>query len=76
MQIELPGLTHQFLPEAVVRFLTDQGKAGALVDVPGRRQHAIGPQRYFAVSGPAGEPLAFGHQSAADAQTARLRFDE
>src|SRR5688572_1417423 len=42
-QVQLPGLAHQVVPEAVVPVLFHQAEAGSLVDATGGMEHVVGP---------------------------------
>src|SRR5437660_682879 len=76
LQAELPGLRDQVVAEALVRLLLEQPKADAGVDVARRQQIALRPQPHLAVTGGTREADALVHQTAADAQPARLRLDQ
>src|SRR5207244_11500527 len=76
LQAELPGLRDQVVAEALVRLLLEQPKADAGVDVARRQQVALRPQPHLAVTGGTREADALIHQTAADAQPARLGLDQ
>jgi hypothetical protein len=65
-QRQFPILADEIAPEAVVRFLANQMKAGRLVDAAGGHQHVVRPQRDLAVARPAGKADAFADQPAAN----------
>src|SRR5262245_48102351 len=75
-QLELPGFTHEIVPEAVVRLLVHQAKPGLLVDLPGGEQDAVGPERELAVAALPREPDALGHEPGADAEAAGAGLDQ
>src|SRR5437879_7813544 len=75
-QVEIPGLSHQVVPEAVVRLLVHEAKARLFVDASGGMQHVVGPQREPAVAGLAGEAHAFAYKALADPEPARPGLDQ
>src|ERR1700737_2767741 len=74
-QRQFPELPDKVAPEAAVWLLTHQAKAGGLVDMAGRDQHGVGPQRDLAIAPRAGEADALGDEPAADAEPARPGLD-
>ena len=43
LQLQLPNLPHQSLPEKLMRFLVDQLVVCFLIQVPCRVEHIVGP---------------------------------
>jgi hypothetical protein len=76
LQHQLPGLTYQIMPKAMVRLLIDELEAHRFVDAAGGVQHVIRPQRDLSVADPSCEADAFFHQSAADTKPACFWLDE
>src|SRR5881397_1256872 len=70
-QVQIPGLPHQVVTEAVMRLFVHQAEAGLFVDAPGGMQHVVCPQRELAVADLAGEAHAFLHEALADAEPPR-----
>src|SRR3989442_225426 len=75
-QLQIPGLSHQVVPEAVMRLLVHEAEAGLFVDAPGGMQHVVGPQREPAVAALAGEAPAFAYKALADPEPARPGLDQ
>ncbi len=73
---ELPGLRHQVVPEAVMRLLLDQAKAGLLVDVPRRVKNVVGPENDLPVTGQSRKADALGHQPLAQAEPSSGGLDQ
>src|SRR5829696_2976993 len=75
-QHQLPGLSNQIMPEAMMRLLVDEPEAHSFVDAAGGVKHVIRPQGDLSVAGLSGEANTFFHQAAADAEPAYFRLDE
>jgi hypothetical protein len=75
-QGQFPGFTDQVLTEAMVGLFMDKPEPCFLINMPGRPQNAIRPERYFPVTGTLGEFHTFTHQSGADAHASRVRFND
>ncbi len=73
---QLPGLSDEIMPEALMRFLPDESITGRDVDLPGGVQHVVRPQDDLPVSDLAGESGAFLDQPGADSQPASRRLDQ
>src|SRR5829696_3021633 len=75
-QHQLPGLSYQIMPEAMMRLLVDEPEAHRFVDAAGGGKHVIRLQGDLSVAGLSGEADTFFHQAAADAKPAYFRIVE
>src|SRR5262245_15579182 len=73
---QLPRLADKVLPEASMRQRVDQSKTGLLVDVAGRAQDAVGPERDLAVTDLLRESHALAHEPGADPGPSGLGLDQ
>src|SRR5579863_3607010 len=62
IQFQLPCLANQILAKTIVRLLTDQAEACALVDAMRGGQNALRPERDLPVSARAAKANAFVHE--------------
>src|SRR5690349_10659919 len=76
LQRQIPVLADDILAEVAHRLAGPQAKARALIDMPRRREHAVGPQRDALISALAGEADTLLRQSGAKAAPARHRLDQ
>ena len=75
-QLQLPGLFHKVMAEAVVWRLAHQMEPGLLVDMSCGVQHVICPQCDLPIAHLPSETQAFIHQPRTDAKPARRRLDK
>src|SRR5437867_5424198 len=75
-ELELPCLTDQVVPEAVVRVFVDETIAGTLIEVPSGEEHAVCPQHDLPITGLSRKARAFVHQTGADTESTSPRFHE
>src|SRR5262245_13177889 len=76
LEVEPHLLRHGPLREHGVRLLFRLPEAGGIVDSPGARERAVGPEHHPPVAPLAGELDAAADQPAADPAAARIRVDE
>src|SRR5262249_10654672 len=70
LQVQLPILHNEIMPEAVVLLLLNEAEAGRLIDAARGDEHVIGPQRERAVAGEPREVDAFGNEPRPDPHAA------